>query len=175
MSYKKQVELQRASKDRYFKTSHHSPLSHDERDGFIGLDYFPIDEKYRFELTLNKYDDPEIVEMEVSSGGINRFKRIGYLTFQINEVNTDIHVYQSFDNPDHYFVPFRDSTSGEESYGAGRYLDIEPDGQVFVLDFNLAYSPLCAYSDNYACPLPPFENWLQIPIRAGEKDFHLPN
>ena len=169
------MELHRASKDRYFKTSHHSPLPQSERKAFSGLDYFPIDEQYQFELPLNEYDNPEIIEMEVSSGGIKQFKRIGYLTFQLNEVSTDIHVYQSSDNPDHFFVPFRDSTSGEETYGAGRYLDIESDDQVFQLDFNLAYSPLCAYSDNYACPLPPFENWLQIPIRAGEKDFHVSN
>jgi uncharacterized protein (DUF1684 family) len=71
-----------------------------------------------------------------------------------------------------YFLPFRDATSGKASYGAGRYLDIEPnsDGTV-TIDFNLAYNPFCAYNDAYSCPLPPTENWLQVPIEAGEKDF----
>ena len=71
-----------------------------------------------------------------------------------------------------YFVPYRDATSGDETYGAGRYLDIDPnpDGTV-TIDFNLAYNPLCAYSDAFSCPLPPVENWLAVPIRAGERDF----
>ena len=71
-----------------------------------------------------------------------------------------------------YFLPFRDATSGTETYGAGRYLDLDrnPDGTLLI-DFNLAYNPLCAYNDSYSCPLPPIENWLSVPIRAGEKDF----
>ena len=72
------------------------------------------------------------------------------------------------------FVPFRDATSGKESYGAARYLDLEdePSGE-YVLDFNLAYNPYCAYSDDYVCPFPPKENWLTAPVRAGEKAFPL--
>ena len=71
-----------------------------------------------------------------------------------------------------YFLPFRDATSGRETYGAGRYLDLAPphDGKVTV-DFNLAYNPYCAYSDSFSCALPPVENWLQVPIRAGEMAF----
>ncbi|MBT8206662.1 MAG: DUF1684 domain-containing protein, partial [Acidimicrobiia bacterium] len=68
-----------------------------------------------------------------------------------------------------YFVPFRDATSGKESYGAGRYLDVHPneDGTV-TLDFNYAYNPYCAYDEAFSCPLPPIENWLEVPIAAGE-------
>ncbi len=68
------------------------------------------------------------------------------------------------------FIPFRDATSGKETYGAGRYLEVEvnPSGR-YVLDFNLAYNPYCAYSDLYICPLPPGENWLRVEIRGGEK------
>ena len=71
-----------------------------------------------------------------------------------------------------YFVPFRDKTSGTDTYGAGRYLDIDPnsDGTV-TLDFNMAYNPLCAYNDAYSCPLPPVENWLTVAVEAGERDF----
>ena len=74
---------------------------------------------------------------------------------------------------DELFVPFRDATSGKETYGAGRYLEVEspgPDGRVRV-DFNAAYNPYCAYNPDWSCPIPPGENWLSVPIRAGEKTF----
>ena len=71
-----------------------------------------------------------------------------------------------------FFLPFRDATSGSETYGAGRYLDIDPDEDGTVtIDFNMAYNPFCVYSEAYSCPLPPTENWLDVPITAGEKDF----
>jgi len=77
------------------------------------------------------------------------------------------------------FVPFKDATSGKETYGAGRYLDLEPgrdrtQGEKWILDFNQAYNPWCAYSEAYNCPFVPTENWLEAPIYAGEKDYHLP-
>lgn len=173
MNYKKQQELARLNKDRFFKTSNHSPIPHKLRDKFTSLEYYTIDEIYRFELLLNTSENPETIEMEESTGGIRKFLRIGYLTFSVDGESANIHVYQSTDNPEHYFVPFRDKTSGGETYGSGRYLDLEKHGDNFILDFNLAYSPYCAYSDAYACPLPPFENWLTISIKAGEKNFPL--
>ena len=140
---------------------------------FTKLDYYPVDEKFRFELELTHYQNPETVEMETSTGDIQYYKKIGYLTFQINDQDTNIHVYQNVENPSYYFVPFRDATSGDMTYGAGRYLELEKHGNKFVLDFNFAYNPFCAYSDHYSCPLPPYENWLTVPIEAGEKEFPL--
>jgi uncharacterized protein (DUF1684 family) len=68
------------------------------------------------------------------------------------------------------FIPFRDLTSGKESYGGGRYIDTEiPAGETLILDFNRAYNPYCAYSHRYSCPIPPEENTLKVEIRAGEK------
>jgi uncharacterized protein (DUF1684 family) len=173
MSYKKGIELARAQKDNFFSTSHHSPIDHHQRHNFEGLDYFPVDENYTFKLPLIKYDNPETIQMETSDGMIRDYFRIGYLEFQIDEQSSSIHVYQQADNPDYYFIPFRDATSGGETYGAGRYMDIEKEGEYFILDFNKAYSPYCAYNENYSCPLPPFENHLKIQIRAGEKDFKI--
>jgi hypothetical protein len=71
------------------------------------------------------------------------------------------------------FLPFRDATSGRETYGAGRYLEVEPpgpDGGVEI-DLNYAYNPYCAYNPEWSCPIPPGENWLTVPIRAGERSF----
>jgi len=69
------------------------------------------------------------------------------------------------------FLPFRDATSGKETYGAGRYLDLDVRGDEVLIDFNYAYTPNCAYSADWSCPLPPAENWLEVPIRAGEMTF----
>ena len=89
-----------------------------------------------------------------------------------------LHAYKSAPDEERLFVPFRDKTSGEETYGAGRYLDLEPDegltaGGKWILDLNMAYNPWCAYSEDYACPFVPPENWLDLPIRAGEKNYPL--
>lgn len=172
MSYKKEIELARVEKDQFFKKSHHSPLPHDARNNFDGLEYFPISENYLFRLPLKRYENPDTIQMETSDGMIRDYFRIGYLEFKIDEDPATIHVYQQADNPDYFFVPFRDATSGLETYGAGRYMDIEKEGETFVLDFNKSYSPYCAYNENFSCPLPPFENHLKIPIKSGEKDFH---
>ena len=75
------------------------------------------------------------------------------------------------DDSDELFLPFRDSTSGHESYGAGRYLELHPHGDDVVIDFNYAYNPNCAYDPSWSCPLPPVENWIKVPIRAGERVF----
>ena len=68
------------------------------------------------------------------------------------------------------FIPFRDATSGKETYGAGRYIDMAESEQ-YVIDFNTAYNPFCVYNENYSCPIPPKENWLAVEIKAGEKNF----
>ena len=170
MSYKKDIELARTEKDKFFKTSHHSPISHHEREKFTSLEYYPIDEKYVYKLPLRKYDNPETIQKETSDGMIKNYFRIGYLQFTLNEEEVSIHIYQQADNPDYYFIPYRDETSGKATYGAGRYMDVEKDGDQFILDFNRAYSPYCAYNENYSCPLPPFENHLKVSIFAGEKN-----
>jgi len=79
----------------------------------------------------------------------------------------------AFHQGDELFIPFRDATSGKDTYGAGRYVEAEPLGKGrYLLDFNRAYNPYCAYNDDWRCPLPPAENWLTVAIRAGEKSFH---
>lgn len=173
MSYTKDIEMHRVNKDQYFKKSHHSPLNHHLQKDFEGLAYYPIDEKFRYELPLIPHANPEIIQMETSDSGIKDFYNIGFLKFSTDDGEADIQIYTPVHDPNQYFVPFRDTTSGVETYGAGRYLDIEKHGDKFQLDFNLAYSPMCAYSENFSCPFPPFENHLKIPIKVGEKNFPL--
>lgn len=159
----------RSHKDEFFKQSHQSPLSHDAQHRFEGLDYFEPDDALVFVVTPQPGSGEELT-IDTSDGQQRIHKHAAVVSLDIGGTEVQLALYDS-GHPG-YFVPFRDKTSGKGTYGAGRYLDVEPndDGTV-TIDFNLAYNPFCAYNDAYSCPLPPVENWLQVPIEAGEKDF----
>jgi len=163
----------RAEKDQFFQTSRGSPLSGDV-EGFHGLNYFDPDPSYRFETKLKRHDSPEGVMLATSKGTRQLFNRVGYFELNMDGAQVRISAYQSAERDDpNMFLPFRDATSGKESYGAARYLDLEVEhNDEYVVDFNYAYNPYCAYSEDYVCPLPPQENWLKVQIRAGEKKYH---
>ncbi len=174
LDWKNRLQEFRKAKDDFFTTSHDSPLTHDVRHSFRGLKYFPPEMKYRVEARLHKYTNPEKVTMTTSKGTRQQFYRIGYFDIDIQENSVKFQAYKSAAREDNeLFVPFRDGTSGKESYGAARYLDLEvtPD-ENYVIDFNYAYNPYCAYSNDYVCPLPPRENWVEVGIRAGEMKYH---
>ncbi|MFQ5951627.1 MAG: DUF1684 domain-containing protein [Candidatus Geothermarchaeales archaeon] len=168
------LENHRKEKDRYFEESPDSPIPPDQRHRFRGLNYFPVDPSYRFMAKLVEYDKPEKVPMVTSVGTVDEYLKQGYLEFELRGETHRLEAYRSLHHQhgESLFVPFRDATSGKETYGSSRYMDIRmlEDG-VYDLDFNTAYSPFCAYSDDYVCPLAPKENWLDVPIRAGEKDY----
>jgi len=109
--------------------------------------------------------------MATSTGKVRTYVRAGKLSFEIHKKQS-LTLFRSTSDSNHYFLPFRDATSGVTTYGGGRYLDmaVEAGGWV-VLDFNYAYNPFCAYNDDYDCPIPPAENSLSIPIEAGEKAY----
>lgn len=168
------VDRDRAAKDAFFRSSSQSPIPGRARSSFPGLAYYPVDLAYRFEgLRLASYEGagPPEFEIPTSDGRLRPAHRVGSLRF---EVDGRVHALAAYDlsgGLDHsLFVPFLDATSGVETYGAGRYLDLEPqpDG-TYVLDFNLAYHPYCAYSPDYSCPLTPAENRLTVRIEAGER------
>ncbi|MGQ0798074.1 MAG: DUF1684 domain-containing protein [Methanobacteriota archaeon] len=176
--YAKTIELMRSEKDHWFRTDPHAPLPASLRPAFRGLDYFPPDPAYRVRARLVRYPAAEPIVLATSTGVPRRMIKYGGLEFDVAGVRARLDAYKAAPAPGHHhedrslFVPFRDATSGKESYGAARYLDIQEDpSDDVVLDFNLAYNPYCAYSEDYVCPLPPRENWLAIPIRAGEKTF----
>ena len=161
------IEEDRVMKDRFFRMDPYSPIE-DQLD-FTGLNYYPPDPAYRYVLPLQPATEPELLTFQTSTGDEQQYQRIGTIEFEVEGQTAQLAVYRS---PDHdgLFLPFRDATSGTETYGAGRYLEPHDlgDGDLLV-DFNLSYSPFCAYSDAYSCPLPPFENTVKFPIRAGEK------
>lgn len=158
---------QRRAKDEFFSTSHHSPLSHEDRHQFEGLSYFEPNPDLVFTSVMEP-GDGSAVEFPTSDDRVKTYRKAGHVRLEVDGEPVQLTLYDT-GHPG-YFVPFRDKTSGDSTYGAGRYLDIEAndDGTV-TIDFNQAYNPSCVYSDGYSCPIPPIENWLQVPIEAGEK------
>lgn len=154
-----------------------SPLADDQRDGFMGLAYYDANPTLVLTVAVDRLpDDEPLIEMETSTGDTRLFRRWGTFDFEVDGAAARLTVY-SDPGGEEFFLPFRDATSGNETYGAGRYLDNHRPGlhrsgeDEMVVDFNYAYNPYCAYSPAFSCPLPPRENWLALPVRAGERDF----
>lgn len=143
---------------------------------YKGLQYFPIDLSYRYELPLTRNPKPEEVVIMSTVGNTRRAERIGWFDFSVDDKPYRLEATPLLEpgvGENDISVFFRDATSGHESYGLGRYVDPKklPNGK-FVLDFNMAYNPACAFSDHYNCPIPPKSNTLGVAIRAGEMDAH---
>lgn len=167
--YLNQIEAKRAEKDRFFRSSPHSPI--EDRASFTGLDYFPPDLDYRYTLPLQPAEQEEELTIQTNTGDEQIYYRLGTVEFEVEGETARLAIYRS-PHHDELFLPFRDATSGQETYSAGRYLEPHAvGGDQVVIDFNLSYNPFCAYSESYSCPLPPAENHLKVPIRAGEKNY----
>lgn len=170
--WKETIREERRQKDEFFAEHPHSPIASHDQEGFDGLRYFELDSSYRYTLELDVEDDPETITVETTQDGTQTYHRWGSFTFTVDGVECTLWAFKSGDN-EGLWVPFRDETNGEQTYDAGRYLDLDPeenlDGATWTLDFNRAYSPFCAYSDAYECPLVPMDNWLDISIEVGEK------
>lgn len=166
-----ELEHFRAQKDVFFKIHPQSPLTAEQQTTFAGLRYFPEIPALRLVLPLEPFAERDTVVMPTSTGDERQYSRVGRLRFTVDGQDVALTLYADADSGA-FFLPFADALRGRETYGAGRYLDPEPlaDGQ-FLIDFNRAYNPSCAYNDNWSCPLTPLENWLRVPIRAGEKLF----
>jgi uncharacterized protein (DUF1684 family) len=174
VDYGDAIQAFRADKDEYFRTSPGSPLPAAERGDFGGLPYFPVDEALRFEgLTLEPYtgNEPTSFEIPTSDGKLKPAERAGTFRFEVQGVPCSLTAYTfAGESAESVFVPFLDRTSGNESYGAGRYLDLDREGSgTYTIDFNLAYHPSCVYDFKYSCPLTPAENRLAVRIEAGER------
>lgn len=135
---------------------------------FPGEDWYPVDAKYRVTAKFVPYDPPRPIQITNVRGATYEDHLVGAAEFQLNGENVRLECQQ--EGPDELFIVFRDSTSGKETYGAGRFLNARKsaDGQV-ILDFNQAYNPPCAYNIHTLCPLPPKDNHLSIAIPAGAK------
>ncbi len=160
----------RAAKDDFFAHDHQSPLTRAQRQAFTGLHYFPENPALRLEVEVEPFLQQDEIEMQTSTGDVQHYTRYGRFKFSVDGLPAELTLYESTGS---FFLPFVDSQAPKETYGAGRYLEPEPlGGRRFLVDFNYAYNPYCAYNDAWSCPLTPFENHVKVPIQAGEKNFH---
>ena len=151
----------RAEKDEFFKHDMQSPLTREQKKAFTGLNYFPEAPELRLVVTVQPAETKETIQMQTSTGAVQPYQKYGRFKFTVEGQEAELTIYSGDYG---YFLPFADSLAGSETYGAGRYLEPEPEGEgKFLVDFNVAYNPYCAYNR---------ENRLRVAIRAGEKVFH---
>ncbi len=171
------MENMRRTKDRFFAEDHRSPIPPEEQESFDGLEYYDLKEDLMMSLPLHEHEKKRVVDVEDTTGDIRRMIRWGEFRFEVNGRDCVLQAYKDDEEEQGLFIPFKDATSGKETYEGGRYLDLDErldrsdDGELWIVDFNKAYNPFCAYGQNYSCPIPPDENRLDAPVRAGEKAY----
>lgn len=161
-----------------FADSTQSPLSAEELKNFQGLDFFPINLKYRVQAQLIRTPDEKPFKMKTTTSREPEYVKYGVVQFALDGRTYTLNVYQSLRlrQMDQYknsiFLPFTDLTNGNETYGGGRYIDLQiPKGNTITINFNMAYNPSCAYNHRYSCPVPPKANFIDTKILAGVKAY----
>jgi len=175
--FAEQIKKHRAEYQNDFLQTDRSPL---ELEDIQFLDYFPADRKYLVKARVELLDQQDTLALNTSAGKIKHYLPYALLKFSLYGQKLQLYAYTSLDlknneaYKDYLFIPFTDETNGEESYGGGRYLDLNKNDihqHHIKIDFNKAYNPWCAFSEGYNCPIPPRANDLPIRIKAGEKKF----
>lgn len=171
----------RESKDTWFLEDERSPLSESVKSTFDGLVYYPLNRDFRVLAQVEYLGTHDTIAFATSDTSVTKYytKELK-LTFDLLNKTHTLFGYGYTGElrekyPHDYFLPFTDNTTGNDTYGAGRYMEVSyRDSDTVLLDFNTAYSPFCAYSDNYSCPVVPQDNHLSVAVAAGEKDggFH---
>ncbi len=172
-AYVQKVQDEIESRKRYLQFNEQSPFNQFNAT-YSNPIYYPIDPSYKVMATVNRIEERQIMTIGTSSGEEQRYSKIAWIKFDLKGQEFRLLVLKPYGMGamDNFFCAFADDTSGESTYGGGRYLDLKIGKSNKVeVDFNLAYNPYCAYVDDYVCPLPPAENILPIAIEAGEKDF----
>ncbi len=173
-TYIENVEKERERQYKFIRFNIESPLTDEQKRTFGELEYFPIDPNYKVRAKMVPLENKKMVELPMTDGTLEKYLQHSHAEFELKGESIKLLLLQSQKDPDrrNFFLAFADATSGEETYGGGRYINLRQDGKNSItIDFNLAYNPYCAYNPDFACPLPPRENILEIPINAGEKDY----
>jgi uncharacterized protein len=178
-NYAAEISAHRDFEDKHFRNRETTLLSDDYFQRFTGLNYFPADIKYRLIGKLIRLSESELTNLGMTSGTPYGFMRYGNVSFYLEGKAIELQVFEfpseSSATPA-IFVPFRDQTSGKESYGGGRFMIINiPEGEQIVIDFNLAINPICVYDPEYICPIPPLANSISSGITAGARTYFDPN
>jgi len=175
-----EMEEKRAESIRSLWQSERQPIRPSDT---VHLNYYPIDSDYLLQCDLRKTENPEPFSIATYSGEERKYIKYGKVFMEFEGKAFSLELYQNYalleseEFSDYLFLPFKDQTNGETTYGGGRYLnlsiaDLERNG--CRINFNLAYNPWCAYSDGFHCPIPPRANHLNIALKAGEKEFGKP-
>jgi uncharacterized protein (DUF1684 family) len=177
-AYLEEIRLHRESINKEFADTAHSPLTDEGLARFEGLDFYNADPDWVIEADFILNPDPEPFEMETTTARRPIYVKYGEAHFTINGVKHILEIYQSEkakqmeEFKEYLFLPFKDLTNGDGSYGGGRFIDLKiPEGEAIVIDFNKSYNPYCAYNHRYSCPIPPEVNHLNIPVPAGVKGY----
>lgn len=169
-------------RNQLFKDHTQTPLVAEQRTAFTGLPYYAYDKNLRVMGRLNYEVEADEFRVELGDDGLMQYRRVASIRFRLADRPRTLSLFWIMGYGGGLFLPFKDTTNGQETYGGGRYLydtikgaDLGVQWAEIVLDFNFAYNPSCAYNARFTCPLPPQENHLQIPVEAGEKKFRTEN
>jgi len=162
----------------FFKDASISPLKEKDLKNFKGLDFFAFDSSYVVNAALIRTPEEKSFKMKTTTDRLPEYIKYGIVTFDLFNKSYSLNIYRNLDiinnegYQDYLFLPFLDDTNGFESYGGGRYIDLDiPKGDNLVIDFNSAYNPYCVYDEKYSCPIVPRDNYLSIKINVGVKAF----
>jgi uncharacterized protein (DUF1684 family) len=176
-TYIASIENERKAKDISFKNDPDSPFNHKSKIHFEPLKYYDVIPSFVFQCKLYQYPIKDTIKLFGTKGEERKTVRFGYVKFNYDKKDYKINVYKGStkSGQEYYSIWFTDKTTGDETYGVGRYLDFEynltPDF-IYTIDFNLAYNPYCSYSPEYSCAIPLKEDHIDLSIKAGEKRFH---
>jgi uncharacterized protein (DUF1684 family) len=169
--YNSEIIGQRTIKDIWFSNDFESPFVKTTTP-FQRLDYFPPNKDFIISAKFAKGNNSDSIKLITNLGEANTYLVYGTATFTIRDAEYVLQLLFQGSGGE-LFIPYMDATSGNSTYGAGRYLEAAiPTENEIILDFNLAYNPYCAYVDGFSCPFPPKANILDIAIEAGEKTYH---
>jgi len=177
-AYKDSIAAERTKSNIEFKDTAHSPLTSEDIEHFESLDFYPVNVTYRVKAQFIREQNAVAFGMKTTTDRLPVYEKYGEAHFELNGKKLILNIYQNQDlkktaeYANYLFAPFADLTNGHDSYGGGRYLDMEiPESDELIIDFNRAYNPYCAYNDKYSCPLIPKENILDVKIEAGVKKY----
>ncbi|MFC0263569.1 DUF1684 domain-containing protein [Fontibacter flavus] len=172
--YVENIQKERERQFKYLKFNIDSPLTADQKRDLNKLDYYSIDPKYKVRARMVPVEDRKMVELPMTDGTVEKYLKHSFAEFELDGQKHMLLLLQAAKESDkrNFFLAFADATSGIDTYGGGRYINLRQDGKNSItIDFNLAYNPYCAYNPDFACPLPPKENIMEIALEAGEKDY----
>jgi uncharacterized protein (DUF1684 family) len=177
IGYIAKIEKEREAKNEWMKNDDSSPFNKKGKIEFHNLNYFDVDPDFVLKSKLFQYSPKDTVTVMGTKGDERKMVRYGYFLMNYDRKDYKVNFYEGSTNSGekYYTISFTDQTTNHETYGVGRYIEMELNADVnhlYEVDFNLAFSPYCSYSPNYSCAIPLKEDYIPITIRAGEKKYH---